>query len=909
MARKYNTTPDYPSVTLPLNGTEITEIWQGGKQKQGPLSLLGGTPSSHAESHKNGGADEVGTETPAGYAIPKADSDGTIDAWVSDGSTSKKGKVQIAASGESSAGKVMASDDARGSNARTPLAHQESHITGSDQIPIATTSEKGLLSAAMAIKLAAINETLIPTTDQKAALAGSTGTPSASNKYLTSIEKGAALGLVPLNASSKIDTTYLPSYVDDVVEVANYAALPVTGESGKIYVTLDTNLTYRWSGSAYVEISPSLALGETSSTAYVGNRGKIAYDHSQSAHAPVNADNTQATINSAAEKTTPVDADVFTLLDSAASNVIKKLSWTNIKATLKTYFDAIYSVLVLGETPTTAYRGDRGKTAYDHSQSSGNPHGTAISDISTLQGKITPISDASRNMYVNGDGIPIIPDGSSGIVYSQTTWATTDGWSGIGATATLPGNGCLRLTKSGANQYIQHSFASDIPASIYRLRIRLVSGSTVNGKLEMDFRNSGGGYIGTVFLTLPTDGTWAIVDTYVTFAGIRYVWLTPGTYADSTAAVVDINIIHIGSGLYDTPVYDKACCNRLINNGALPVKGLRGQAIQVIGAHYLQADNKLIGSSWTIARKFKRSTIGTLQTFFDNTDSSGLNGVRLFVNASNNIIIRIANASTYQDVTIASGVTDITNWHSCGATLTGLTLVCYYDAVLISTTTLSITPTISNTAATICRESGNAQNYEIGLFNDVIAYGNIWALNDFIRYHNGEVPLDSQQKAQTPVGYSIMTRKMDGRTEVATGTSDFDATNKLQMDTAITAAVSTILAETFVAADTFASKQLGYLGSDGQIHLFDASAESTAKGALYIATAAVTATNSGSFQRMGEITTTGLTAGATYYGSETAGGYTTTAPTTSGAVVRIIGYAQSTTILFFSPSNDYVVLI
>ena len=34
-----------------------------------------------------------------------------------------------------------------------------------------------------------------------------------------------------------------------------------------------SNLTYRWSGTAYVEISPSLALGETSSTAYAGNKG------------------------------------------------------------------------------------------------------------------------------------------------------------------------------------------------------------------------------------------------------------------------------------------------------------------------------------------------------------------------------------------------------------------------------------------------------------------------------------------------------------------------------------------------------------------------------------------------------------------------------------------------------------
>jgi len=66
--------------------------------------------------------------------------------------------------------------------------------------------------------------------------------------------KGIANGYVPLNASTKVDSSYLPSYVDDVIEVANFAALPVTGETGKIYITINTGLIYRWSGSIYVQI-------------------------------------------------------------------------------------------------------------------------------------------------------------------------------------------------------------------------------------------------------------------------------------------------------------------------------------------------------------------------------------------------------------------------------------------------------------------------------------------------------------------------------------------------------------------------------------------------------------------------------------------------------------------------------
>lgn len=90
--------------------------------------------------------------------------------------------------------------------------------------------------------------------------------------------KGAPSGLASLNESGIIPSAQLPSYVDDVIEVDIFSNLPGTGESGKIYIVQDTNLTYRWSGTDYVEISKSLALGETSSTAYPGDKGKATTD-------------------------------------------------------------------------------------------------------------------------------------------------------------------------------------------------------------------------------------------------------------------------------------------------------------------------------------------------------------------------------------------------------------------------------------------------------------------------------------------------------------------------------------------------------------------------------------------------------------------------------------------------------
>lgn len=94
--------------------------------------------------------------------------------------------------------------------------------------------------------------------------------------------KGQPNGFASLDGKGLIPSSQLPAYVDDVIEVATFDELPEVGEAGKIYVTLDTNLTYRWSGTRYIEISQSLALGETSSTAYAGDKGKYLKDVSDS---------------------------------------------------------------------------------------------------------------------------------------------------------------------------------------------------------------------------------------------------------------------------------------------------------------------------------------------------------------------------------------------------------------------------------------------------------------------------------------------------------------------------------------------------------------------------------------------------------------------------------------------------
>ena len=87
-------------------------------------------------------------------------------------------------------------------------------------------------------------------------------------------EMGVAGGVATLGEDGKVPSGQLPSFVDDVLEFDSLEEFPEKGESGKIYVAKDTNLSYRWSGTRYIEISKSIGLGETSSTAYPGDKGK-----------------------------------------------------------------------------------------------------------------------------------------------------------------------------------------------------------------------------------------------------------------------------------------------------------------------------------------------------------------------------------------------------------------------------------------------------------------------------------------------------------------------------------------------------------------------------------------------------------------------------------------------------------
>ena len=121
-----------------------------------------------------------------------------------------------------------------------------------------------------------------------------------------------------------VPSSVLPSYVDDVLEYSSRSSFPSTGETGKIYVDTTTNLTYRWGGSAYVEINPSLALGSTASTAAKGN-------HTHTVIATGNISTTTATTSNKTATVSPASSGTVTYTPAGS---VSQPSFTGTAATI-----------------------------------------------------------------------------------------------------------------------------------------------------------------------------------------------------------------------------------------------------------------------------------------------------------------------------------------------------------------------------------------------------------------------------------------------------------------------------------------------------------------------------------------------------------------------------------------------
>jgi hypothetical protein len=249
-------------------------------------------------------------------------------------------------------------------------------------VPSITVDAKGRLTAAANVSIAI---TASQVTDFSAAA-----------DARISAQKAQPSGLATLDATGKVPAAQLPSFVDDVLEYADLASFPVTGENGVIYVAIDSNKTYRWSGSTYIEISPSAV------TSVFGRSGVIAaqsgdYSAAQVSNTPagnLSSVTVQAAINELDSEKQPVDATLTALAAFNSNGII-----------VQTAADTFAARSIASGTGITVSNGDgvsgNPSIAISSSGVTASTYGSA-SQVSSFavnaQGQITSASNTAINI-------------------------------------------------------------------------------------------------------------------------------------------------------------------------------------------------------------------------------------------------------------------------------------------------------------------------------------------------------------------------------------------------------------------------------------------------------------------------------------------------------------------------------
>ncbi|KZX17482.1 H-type lectin domain-containing protein [Methanobrevibacter filiformis] len=209
-------------------------------------------------------------------------------------------------------------------------------------------------------------------------------------------EKGTPNGIAELDESGKLISSQLPSSVDNIKEFPTLNDFPAIGEEQTIYVALDTNKTYRWSGSEYVVIGSDLALGETPQTAYRGDRGKIAYDHTSNKGNPHSVTKAQiglGNVDNTSDANKPVSTATATALNAKANTV------DVVPITRKVANKALNADITLA-------KGDVGLGNVDNTSDANKPVSTATATALNAKANtvdVVPITRKVANKALNAD--------------------------------------------------------------------------------------------------------------------------------------------------------------------------------------------------------------------------------------------------------------------------------------------------------------------------------------------------------------------------------------------------------------------------------------------------------------------------------------------------------------------------
>ncbi len=242
----------------------------------------------------------------------------------------------------------------------------------------------------------------------------------------------------------------LPGTVDEILEYANLASFPASGVSNFYYLALDTNKTYRWSGTVYTPLNEGIALGETSSTAYRGDRGKASYDHTFDADVHVTTTDkanwngkqpagTYASGTGSATGTNTGDQDLSGKVDKITGKGLSSEDYTTLE---KTKLSGISTNANVGVLPNTNITGaTKTKVTYDAKGLITGGSDATTSDISDTTNK-RYVTDANLTVIANTTGTNT-GDNAANSLYqpTQTTginisFATQKQWNSIASPAT-----------------------------------------------------------------------------------------------------------------------------------------------------------------------------------------------------------------------------------------------------------------------------------------------------------------------------------------------------------------------------------------------------------------------------------------------------------------------------------------
>lgn len=265
---------------------------------------------------------------------------------------------------------------------------------------------------------------------------------------ISDLNKGSPNGVAELDSTGKIPTSQLPSFVDDVIEgylsgekfyEDSAYTTEIIGEPGKIYLDISSNKTYRWSGTTFVVISETIALGETSSTAYRGDRGKIAYNHSQ-------------LTNGNPHGVTKFDVGLGNVENKSSSTIRSELTKENVTDALgytppetDTTYTSLknpYALTIQGNGTTLTngtYDGSAAKTVNITPSSIGAAaasHGTHVTYSTTVPLVAGTAAVGTASTVSKSDHVHPAQTSVSGNAGTATKWATTRNINGLSVDGT-----------------------------------------------------------------------------------------------------------------------------------------------------------------------------------------------------------------------------------------------------------------------------------------------------------------------------------------------------------------------------------------------------------------------------------------------------------------------------------------